>query len=36
MLRNASVCRFRFMEDGFQVLELNDTRYLDGPAVPAR
>ena len=22
--------------DGFQALELNDTRYLDGSAVPAR
>lgn len=36
MLHNASVCRFRFADDGFQALELNDTRYLDGSAVPAR
>lgn len=36
MLRNASVCRFRYVDGNFQALELNDIHYLDGPAVQVR
>ena len=36
MIHNTSVCRFTYRDEQFHPLELNDTHYLDGAAVPAR